>query len=205
MNAYHAECGLLTYQIQRELLKRYDRGICCFSPTFSNPLLWSHYGDQHNGICIGYSLKREPKPILRKVEYGGSRTVNTSVIAKAFLSNEKDAQDFLDRDVLLRKAPSWRYEREWRLFGNRGVQDSALSLQDVTFGLRCPVAIIHSVIAALETRNPKIKFYEIYEVRGSFKLKRRPVDTCEMRAFLPRTARSGIEIFGSVCDSNVEK
>jgi hypothetical protein len=20
------------------------------------PLMWSHYGDQHNGICIGYSI-----------------------------------------------------------------------------------------------------------------------------------------------------
>ena len=193
---YEAECWLLTSEIQRELLKRYDRGVCCFSTIFNNPLLWSHYGDQHKGLCIGYNLDRNPMPILRKVEYGGNRKVKTSLIAKALLNNDQSAQELLDRDVLLRKASMWRYEREWRLFGYKGVQDSVLALKDITFGLRCPTAIMHSVIAALESRNDTIEFYEIFEVYGSFKLKRRPVDTGEMRAFLPHTARSGIEIFG---------
>lgn len=193
---YKAECWLLTSEIQSELLKRYDRGVCCFSAIFNNPLLWSHYGDQHRGFCIGYSLDRNPMPILRKVEYGGSREVKTSLIAKALLNDDQSAQELLDRDVLLRKASMWRYEREWRLFGKKGVQDSVLSLQDITFGLRCPVAIMHSVIAALGSRDDSVEFYEIFEVHGSFRLKRRPVDTDEMRAFLPHTARSGIEIFG---------
>jgi hypothetical protein len=192
-----AERRLLTSDIQRELLKQYDRGVCCFSAAVDNPLLWSHYGDQHRGLCIGYGLNRTPSPQLRKVVYGGSRTVATSLIAKALLENDPEAQELLDRDVLLRKAPPWRYEREWRLLGNRGVQDSALELKDVTFGLRCPVALQHAVITALESREEEVRFYEMYEVRGSFKLKRKPVDTDEMRAFLPKTARSGVEIFGS--------
>ena len=191
-----AECEILTRKIESELLQRYERGICCFSSTFSNPLLWSHYGDQHNGICIGYDLERDPKPILHKVEYGGTRIVKTSLIQKALLNNDVNANKQLDNNVLLRKAPAWHYEREWRLFGNRGVQDSTLALKDVTFGLRCPIAVMHSVIAALETRDEKIEFYGIYEVRGSFKLKRRLVDTGEMRAYLPNTAKSGVEIFG---------
>ena len=192
---YEAECLLLTSEIQSELLKRYDRAVCCFSTIFNNPLLWSHYGDQHRGLCIGYNLDRNPMPILRKVEYGGSRKVKTSLIAKALLNDDQSALELLDRDVLQRKASMWRYEREWRLFGNIGVQDSVLALKDITFGLRCPAAIIHSVIAALESRDDSVEFYEIFEVYGSFKLKRRPVDTGEMRAFLPHTARSGIEIF----------
>lgn len=193
---YEAECRLLTYEIQSELLKRYDRGVCCFSTIFHNPLLWSHYGDQHRGLCIGYNLDREPMPTLRKVEYGGSRKVKTSLITKALFNDDQSAQESLDRDVLLRKASPWRYEREWRLFGNRGIQDSVLALKDVTFGLRCPTAIMHSVISTLEKRDDEVEFYEIYEVYGSFKLKRRPIDTGEMRASIPRTARSGIEMFG---------
>ena len=192
-----AERWLLTSDIQRELLKQYDRGVCCFSSVVDNPLLWSHYSDQHRGLCIGYGLNRTPRPQLRKVVYGGSRTVATSLIAKALLENDPEAQELLDRDVLLRKASPWRYEREWRLLGNRGVQDSDLELKDVTFGLRCPVALQHAVITALESREEEVGFYEMYEVRGSFKLKRKPVDTDEMRAFLPKTARSGVEIFGS--------
>ncbi|MFK5948597.1 MAG: DUF2971 domain-containing protein [Methylococcales bacterium] len=194
-----AECGLLTYEIQSELLKQYDRGICCFASTVENPLLWSHYGDQHRGFCVGYNLDRKPKPNLHKVIYGGTRTIHTSLVFKALLEKDVISNEILDRDVLLRKASPWRYEREWRLLGNRGIQDSVLSLQEITFGLRCPIAIVHAVITSLQSRVDEVDFYEIYQERGSFKLKKRIVDA-ELSAHLPRTARSGIEIFGSVTD-----
>ena len=145
-----AERWLLTSDIQHELLRKYDRGVCCFSAAVDNPLLWSHYGDQHRGLCIGYGLNRTPKPRLRKVVYGGSRIVATSLIVKALLENDPEAQELLDHHVLLRKAASWRYEREWRLLGDRGVQDFVLELKDVTFGMRFPAALMHAVIAALE-------------------------------------------------------
>ena len=59
----------------------------------------------------------------------------------------------------------------------------------------CPVALMHAVITALESRDEEVKFYEMYEVRESFKLKRRSVDIGEMRAFLPHTAQSASEMF----------
>jgi hypothetical protein len=62
---------------------------------------------RHKGFCIGYGLARIPKPKLDKVVYGGSRSVKTSLIAKALLENDCEAQDLLDRDILLRKAASW--------------------------------------------------------------------------------------------------
>lgn len=190
------ECRILTNEIEQELLKRYDRGICCFATSFANLLMWSHYGEQHNGICVGYNIKRKPVPVLRKVIYGGSRIINTSIIEKSILQKDRDAQEIIDRNILLRKAAPWKYEQEWRLFGKRGVQDCPLAIIDITFGLRCPDAIIHSIVSALEDRKPKIKFFEIYEVPGEFKLKRREVDTSEMRAYLPRTAISVEEMFG---------
>ncbi len=191
-----AECWLLTSEIQREILKQYDRSLCCFSATFKNSLLWSHYADQHRGVCIGYGLARVPKPKLHKVVYGGSRSVKTSLIARVLLENDNEAQDLLDRDVLLRKAPSWRYEREWRLLGNRGVQDSSLELADVTFGLRCPAALKHALVSTLEPRAATMKFFEMHELSGTFKLKRKLLDTDELRVYFPNIARSGEEIFG---------
>lgn len=187
---------LLTSAIESEILKQYDRGICCFSVSVRNQLLWSHYADQHRGICIGYNLDRNPEPKLHRVVYGGNRTVKTSLIAKALLDNDRKAQDHLDQDVLLRKAPSWSYEREWRLLGDRGVQDSPLKLVDVTFGLRCPSALIHALLSALEYRDSDVKFYDMYEERETFNLKRRLVDIDELRMYTPHVARSGIEIFG---------
>lgn len=190
-----AECRLLSDEIQHELLKRYSRGVCCFSSSVDNPVLWSHYGDQHRGFCIGYDLNRNPKPNLHKVIYGGDRTILTSLIAKALFDNDPDSLKLLDRNMLLRKASSWKYERERRMFSHRGVQASPLAMKDVTFGMRCPVSVTHAIIKALEDRHEKVKFYDLYEVPGRFELKRRPVDIHEMQAYLPHTATSGFEAF----------
>lgn len=86
------ECWLLTCEIERELLKKYDRGICCFTSNKYNPLLWSHYGDQHRGFCAGYDLNRKPKPDLHKVIYNGNRIVHTNLIAKAIIEEDLEYQ-----------------------------------------------------------------------------------------------------------------
>lgn len=191
-----AETWLLTQEIGRELLRHFERGVCCFSTTYSSPLLWSHYGDQHKGLCIGYGLDRTPRPQLRKVVYGGNRTIKTSTLVRAFIHGDHNAQEDLHRDVLLRKACGWDYECEWRLIGEKGLQDSPLLLREITFGLRCPRPVMHSVVRALKGRDKPVRFYEIYEVRGRYVLRRTPLDIDELNRDLPRTAASGIEIFG---------
>jgi hypothetical protein len=191
-----AERGLLAADVERELLRQYERGVCCFSASFSNPLLWSHYGDQHRGVCIGYGLDRRPKPGMQQVLYGGTRTVKSSLIAQAILKKDNQAIGALDRDVLLRKAPEWRYEKEWRLLGTIGAQDSCLLLTDVTFGLRCSDALKHVLISALGARAQGVEFYEAYAVHGTFKLKRAKVNTKKLSVYFPKTAISGVEVFG---------
>lgn len=193
-----AESWLLVQEIERELGRHYERGVCSFSTTYKNPLLWSHYGDQHQGLCIGYGVKRDPVQKLNKVVYGGKRSIKTSTLSKAFLDDEKKAQSELDRDVLLRKARGWAYECEWRLIGTQGVQDSPLLLKDVTFGIRCPSSIKHTVVNALSGRDTKANFFEMHVIPGSFTLRRRPLDIDELEAFLPRTAHSVVEMFGPI-------
>lgn len=191
-----AECRLLTFAIQRELLKQNNRGICCFSSTYSNPLLWSHYGDQHYGFCAGYSLNRNPLPEIHQVLYGGERFVKTSLIAAAILKNDAGAQKELDENILLRKASPWKYEKEWRVFDRIGLQDSPLLLEEIVFGLRCPDTVVYAIVSALKSR--KIKFFEMHNVLGGFTLKRRTADLGELMALFPRTAMSGLEMFGPV-------
>jgi hypothetical protein len=72
MTEEQAETQLLTHRVHEELARYYESGVCCFSTTHSNPLLWSHYGDQHRGLCVGYDVMRRPRPRLRKVLYGGT-------------------------------------------------------------------------------------------------------------------------------------
>ena len=191
-----AECWLLTCEIQAELLKRYDKGICCFSASYNDPLLWSHYADQHKGFHAGYCLDRNPEPVVHKIEYGGNRTIPMALIAEAILNETKESLSNLDHSVLLRKAPSWKYEKEWRLIDRKGVRESPLLLSEITFGLRCPAAIRYAVISALKARGDDIAFYEMHQKRGSFQLARELVDCDEILASFPEVARSGIEVFG---------
>jgi hypothetical protein len=194
-----SEAWLLTHEIERELRRHYDRGVCCFSTTYANPLLWSHYGDQHHGLCIGYGTDRTPPPKLRKVMYGGSRSLKTSTLVRGFVHDDFDAKNDLDRDVLLRKANGWGYEREWRLIGEQGVQDSPLLMKEIMFGLRCPPSVKHAVVCALEGRDKPVRFYEIYEVRSRYVLQRRSLEFDEP-SWLPRTAASGEEMFGPLIE-----
>ena len=48
--------SLLRYHIEVELLRRYGKGVVPLSERADCPLMWSHYGDEHRGICIGYSV-----------------------------------------------------------------------------------------------------------------------------------------------------
>jgi hypothetical protein len=202
VNAIDIEAILLGGQIETELKSQNLRGVCCFSKVYSSLLLWSHYGNQHKGLCIGYGINRIPVPKLNEVVYGGSRIVPTSLIEGALLGKKPEAQKQLDEKLFLRKARDWSDEREWRLLGNVGINDSCLELVDITFGLKCSSSIIHTIVSALENRKSPIKFYETYNPRGSDILKRRPVELDELRINLPNTAESAEEIFGHILTDN---
>lgn len=75
------ELFLMTLYLEEELLRRYDRGIVSFGARATCPLMWSHYGDQHRGICAGYSVPGDTADRLNKIDYGGSRNVKASDVA----------------------------------------------------------------------------------------------------------------------------
>lgn len=191
-----AESWLLTRHIQDEMIQHYDKGVCSLSTVYNSPLLWSHYGGQHKGICIGYDLDRQPRPLPLKVVYGGSRTIQTSAVIKALVDEDQSARESLDRDVLCRKARGWNYEKEWRLIGDQGLNDSCLRLKEVTFGLLCPRSVQHTVISALHNSHSPVKFYDMRVCDQTFRLSRSLTDVDELKARMPRRAASAEEIFG---------
>lgn len=188
--------GLTIRQIETELRRHYERGVCCFSTSYASPLLWSHYGDQHQGLCIGYSLNRRPQPNPQRVIYGGKRSIRTSSLIKALIQGDPEAVKELDRDVLLRKARGWGYEKEWRLIGRQGDQESPLLMKEVIFGLRCPLSVQHAVIRALDGRTKPVRYYRMYEVSGRFVLRRLEMNLLEFDSLLPITAVSSADVFG---------
>lgn len=160
----------LRYSIELELLQG-DEGILSLAEKEDCPLMWSHYGDQHHGICLGYSVPKESGVNIQKVKYGGARKVKASDVA-AMLDGDDKAHIKVRKAMLLRKAKSWSYEKEWRLLGQRGMQNSLLKLEQVVFGMKCKASVKYTVMKALEKRNAAVKFYEMREERGTFNLRK---------------------------------
>ncbi len=76
------------------------RGIICFSKKWNNPLMWSHYAQKHQGICLGFDVN---KNMFEPVEYVGSKLQWPDSIDEEFI-----------RKLIFTKFSHWQYENEWR-------------------------------------------------------------------------------------------
>jgi hypothetical protein len=89
-------------------------GICCFSDTHDNELMWSHYTDNYSGICVGYA----PANLIEGLP-NDTRLVRVAYGTKPPDITGSDASDPRKAaiKVLSHKKASWLYEREWRVLG----------------------------------------------------------------------------------------
>lgn len=132
-------------------------GVLCFTKGWHNPVHWSHYGDSHKGICLGFDV---PDERLNHVRYRPTRLK---------LGPEDNDKDFA-MELITTKFSHWRYEQEARsLYMLDAVQQEAhpktgaplyfagyenpgypaLELREVILGLRAvePIERIRSLVA----------------------------------------------------------
>lgn len=178
---FDAEANL-KYRIELELLRRYERGIVSLAERNDCPLMWSHYGDQHRGICLGYSVPERAAGDVHRVAYDGDRLVRASEV-EAMLNGDDEARARVDAAVLLRKAESWSYEQEWRLIGRRGTGGSPLDLEEIVFGMKCKDSVKYAVMKSLEERSGSVEFHQMREERGTFRLRKEEL-TCDDELFV---------------------
>ena len=112
-------------------LAMYSRlGVYCLSETCESILMWSHYSEKHEGVCIGLSgMENHAQPIRYQ------STVPPFDAAEWIRDRERNFEE-----ITLTKANEWAYEREWRAFGKRGVQllPDDVEIHSVILGLRMP-------------------------------------------------------------------
>ncbi|CAI1796064.1 DUF2971 domain-containing protein [Serratia fonticola] len=169
-----------SYHIKRYLLKNYEIGVLSLAKKFDCPLMWSHYADQHKGFCIGYDVSENDSTDIHPVDYKGKRFIRTQQVHDMLFGSSHNlrnaAKKEIDSVILLSKAPSWKYENEYRVINNQGLQDSQFRLSDITFGLRFKESAKFSVMRALQSRQGDIDFYEMSLSSKSFKLKRKLIN-----------------------------
>jgi hypothetical protein len=84
-------------------------GMLCFSRNWDNLLLWSHYGESHRGLCLGFDIR----------DNSSEAGVYMDVLYQPNLMKIRDPRD-INQDLAFRllstKHESWSYEQEVRIF-----------------------------------------------------------------------------------------
>jgi Protein of unknown function (DUF2971) len=92
-------CGTALEQMRKHT------GVYCFAGTPKSTLMWSHYAQDHTGVCIQFERVKDYRTLLHAlpVRYEDDFPVVNWIGPDAIV------------DMLFRKHPDWSYERESRL------------------------------------------------------------------------------------------
>ena len=115
----------------------------CLSAVYDNLLMWSHYAENHKGICIGYEVKKvhnspclffddvSVKPYSPKIKNGAVPLIEVN-----YQENMPDPVKVVNKteeaimNFLTTKAKLWDYEKEWRLFyPSNKIQNKLISVK----------------------------------------------------------------------------
>jgi hypothetical protein len=130
-----------------EYKSKYDsqNGLLCFSANWASPVLWSHYAQKHQGICLGFDVRRD---CVEWVPYDGQRV-------RRKLGDDEDPRNLnaeLQRKLRCTKYEHWRYEEEIRMFTSLADAmpegrlhfwpfSSGLELREVILGTLCELPL----------------------------------------------------------------
>lgn len=103
---------------KKEELEQYERDkqskklqsmvfVACFSERNNSMLMWSHYAEQHTGLCVGYRLY----DLIEK--YNIFPVIYSNQMPQ--ISDIRNAEEGTLYQSILTKCEDWSYEQEWRI------------------------------------------------------------------------------------------
>lgn len=167
-------------KIEEQLAKT---GICSFSKARKNQLMWSHYADEHRGVCIGFKehiLRPEgssiaPIDVTYQDEYPFEEIIERFKYFEQ-LPGENNV-DSVAGDILYSilgtKYSSWRYERERRLvfYRSEAKQFDPEAVNSIAFGLRMEArdkSTLREMISGTEWSH--VKWYQAVKSKTKYAL-----------------------------------
>jgi hypothetical protein len=109
--------------------------VCSFSSIWNSLLLWSHYTDSHQGICLVFDANHGEFGLAFQVQY----------------SDDYPTISYFDRDtdklfrlMALTKASVWNYENEFRIISQEPWYDPLPPVHNhvYTFPKECLIGVI---------------------------------------------------------------
>jgi len=152
-------------------------GVCSFSLELVNTLMWSHYADEHRGVCLMYDFpmsffeNASPEIIgTFRFDYKANSLTDWFIDqAHHFSGTFAEFGVSLIKKILTIKAPAWEYEQEARIL-RKSAGKYALDkqyLKQVCFGLETPEPDIALVRNLLNRFGYEVTYCKIVRSSGS--------------------------------------
>lgn len=112
-------------------------GVACFAPEWDMPLMWSHYGDSHKGLCVEYLV--QPATLSAEGDFFPLSVTYASELPSICLSEALFSPHKVLPRLLATKHVDWAYEKEWRLIhletkGSRTATDGKITIGSLIVG-----------------------------------------------------------------------
>lgn len=148
----------------------YKLGVLCFAADSKNLLMWSHYANNHTGICFQFEIARDINIYIRSL----SVNYTTKLPKINFFTFVKE--DLMN--ILTSKHEGWKYENELRIIApdgaNKYLKFNADSLTGIILGCKISDETVASLMEILRERYslglPKIKLYRAHQSKIEYKL-----------------------------------
>lgn len=125
-------------------IKQYEQqnkhyGIISLSFRWNSILMWSHYGDNHKGFCIGFNEEklRNHLGARKHLVRGGQVSYSGYPKLKPPATFDADYALSLAFEVTMSKSREWSYEDEYRIIKTLYPEDLADNDRAVTFPNEC--------------------------------------------------------------------
>ena len=150
-------------------------GIYSLSQTYSDELLWAHYGNSHKGFCIEYDLELllECYPTDKVYSFPVTYSKHPPEVNVADLSDKEGIS--IIKKLTGNKSLKWKYEKEHRIIIDRSGEYiyNHHALKAIYFGLRMDDLMKERMMTRLKGRG--IDYYQIAQVEGKYQFERKKV------------------------------
>ncbi|MEI0702624.1 DUF2971 domain-containing protein, partial [Brachyspira intermedia] len=162
--------------------------IACLTTHNDNTLMWSHYADKHQGICIEYDINKilnenNDKILIKKISYNKIMISYDTFINKqkksinSVLIDNKTIDNITDLFTI--KSKEWEYEDEYRILfydeENKNPNGTLINLpiKSICFGVQTSKEdkeLVYNLVKSINEKNrnkngkkyKRIKLYEAH-------------------------------------------
>ncbi len=153
-------------------------GICCFSKTNNNILMWSHYAHYHQGFCLEFD-------VLQDYDFFGFTIPTDYVDVMPEYKVTTDIFTMIEK-IIKPKSIQWKYEEEVRVLkipseiennGNQAFHFNPNALRKIIFGCKAHKSTIDKYKnLCIKNGFKHVKFTQMCQKKnGSFELEEKSI------------------------------